>query len=122
MLTDEKARQYYAKPHLVGSAKEANEILAFMNADITDLRGQVEDLELDADLYLNKMVNEKDQGFEKTKAEWKTTDVYLKWRKEKGHLSDIRAWHRSFERHVEILINQEKYRPNNSSPHYGSII
>ena len=105
-----EARKFYDKPHLVASAKMANEILMFMNADIADLRQEVNELELAADLYLNKLLME-GKGVELQKSNWRISEVYQHWRKEKGRLSDIRAWRKLFQRHADLLYDQEKYNP-----------
>lgn len=118
-----------AEPHLVSSAREANTLLAELQAHISDLRLKVSELELEADLYYNllmKDVCEKCNGkpiiCERCKgkrtngksiplkeSEYKISSQYREWKQKAGLLQDVRAIRRNLERHADLLLQQEKY-------------
>lgn len=100
-----------AEPHLIASATKANEILARLNAEITDLRGKVTELELAADLHHNKLLQQENKTIALKESEYRVSDVYREFKTKKGLLSDIRAIRRSLQRHCDLLFEQEKYRP-----------
>jgi len=111
MLNDwEELLNTAAAPHLVASAEKANELLGRLQALISDLRLEVSELELRADLELNKLLKE-GKGVELQKSNWKVSEIYREWQKKKGLLSDVRAVRRNLERHTDLLIQQEKYKP-----------
>jgi hypothetical protein len=97
-----------ASPHLVASTKQANELLARLNAEISDLRLEVSELELRADLHLNELLKN-GKGVELQKSNWKISEIYREWKNKAGLLSDVRAIRRNLERHANLLADQEKY-------------
>lgn len=99
-----------AEPHLIVSAKEANLLLARLQAEISHLRLEVSELELKADLYLNELFNG-EMAIEKTKALWRVSDVYREWKTKAGLLTDVRSVRRNLERHTDLLLSQEKFNP-----------
>lgn len=100
-----------ASPHLVASAAKANELLSHLNGILTDLRMEVADLELKADLHLNELMRQEGKTVELKKSEWKVSEIYREWKDKSGKLSDIRAIRRNLERHANLLYEQEKYKP-----------
>lgn len=101
-----------AEPHLIASATKANEILASLNAIITDLRIEVRDLELSSDLYYNQLM--KGEGtVELKKSEWKVSEIYREFQKKKGFLSDVRSIRKALQRHADLLFEQEKFGGRN---------
>ena len=103
-----------AEPHLIASASRASELLSALQAEINDLRPQVSELELANDLARNKLYNElKEQG--KTEKyidnQYRITELYREWKRKEWLLSDMRAVRRNLERHTDLLIQQEKYKP-----------
>jgi hypothetical protein len=103
-----------AEPHLIASATKANEYLARLQAFITDLRLEVSELELKCDLELNTLL-QGDIAIERGKALWKISPTYQEWKKKAGTLTDLRAIRRNLERHTDLLISQEKFRPQGNS-------
>ncbi len=102
-------------PHLIASAEKANSLLAELNAVISDLRLEVRELELKADLHFNQIM--KDEGtVELKKSEYKISEPYREFRKKAGLLSDIRSIRKNLQRHADLLFEQEKYSQKN----YGS--
>jgi len=100
-----------AEPHLIASAKDANLLLAKLNAVITDLRGRVDELELSSDLHKNLLLKQEDKTDKLKESEWKISEIYKIWKKEKGMLSDIRSVRKALQRHADLLFEQEKYKP-----------
>ena len=97
-----------ASPHLIASAAKSTEMLMRLQALKTDLRLEVNQLELEADLALNQIFKT-EIAIEKGKAQWRVSAVYREWKGKAGLLSDVRAVYRNLERHCDMLINQEKY-------------
>ncbi len=112
-MTDEEVIQKSAQPHLIASAKLANETLSRLNSILADLRLEVADLNLQSDIHLNELLKT-GNGVELQKSNWKVSAIYKKWKDKAGKLSDLRAIRRSLDRHCEMLMNQEKYKPRNN--------
>ena len=104
-----------AEPHLVASASKANELLARLNAEISDLRLSVNELELKADLHLNDLLKN-GKGVELQKSNWKISEPYREWKTKAGLLSDLRSIRKNLQRHCDMLWQQEQFTPKNSYP------
>jgi len=102
-----------ADPHLIASAKQANLLLAELQGYISELRADVSQLELEADLHHNKLMQQ-EKSIALKESEYKISKEYREWQAKKGLLTDVRAVRRNLERHTDLLIQQEKFRP------YGS--
>jgi hypothetical protein len=97
-----------ADPHLIASAAKANELMWRLNALVTDLRMEVRDLELGANIELNRILKT-DIAIERGKSEWKVSEIYKEWKKKAGLLADVRSVRKAMQRHADILFEQEKY-------------
>lgn len=116
-MNDQELKQLLdiaASPHLIASAMKCNELLSRLQAVITDLRLEVSELELKADLELNTLL-QGDMAIERAKALWRIGSIYREWKKKAGILTDIRSIRRNLDRHCELLLQQEKYNKNNYS-------
>lgn len=116
-MNDQELKQLLdtaANPHLIASAMKCNELLSRLQAVITDLRLEVSELELNADLELNTLL-QGDMAIERAKALWKTGSIYREWKKKAGTLTDVRSIRRNLDRHADLLTQQEKYNKNNYS-------
>jgi len=100
-----------ASPEKLISAKEAVEVLSYLNAKITELRAEVLDLELSNDLYLNALLKKEGGGVEMKKSEWRISAPYTKYKRQYGLLADLRALRRNVERRADLLLQQERYNP-----------
>jgi hypothetical protein len=98
-----------AEPHLVASLKEATALLSELNVIISDLRADVSQKELEADLHLNELFQESETGIDKTRAVWKVSPIYREWKDKSGKLSDLRAIRRNLDRHCDLLSSQERF-------------
>ncbi len=101
-----------ADPSLIASAKEANLLLAQLQAHVSDLRPLGSELELENDIARDKLYNElKAQG--KTEKyidnQYRITELYREWKRKTWLLADVRAVKRNLERHADLLLDQEKY-------------
>ena len=98
-------------PEKLISAKEAVEVLSYLNAKITDLRAEVLELELSSDLYLNALMTQEGKGVEMKKSEWRISAPYTKYKRQYGLLADLRALRRNVERRADLLLQQERFNP-----------
>lgn len=110
-----------ASPHLVASATKANELLSRINALVSDLRQEVAELRLQAELHENLIMKQEGKTIPLKQSEFKISDIYRNWKKKEGQLSDLRAIRRNLERHANLLFEQEKYSRKNYSPPTYSI-
>lgn len=107
-----------AHPHLVASAETANLMLAKLNAVVQDLRGIVAELELQSDLHHNLLMQQEDKSIPLKESEYKISEPYREFKKQAGQLSDIRAIRKAFQRHADLLFEQQKYNKNYQNKAY----
>ncbi len=107
-MTTEEIIKIAAEPTLIASAKTCYEVLAELNSILSELRLDVNELELRADLHLNELLKN-GKGVELQKSNWKVSDIYREWKTKAGQLSDVRAIRRNLERHSELLSSQERF-------------
>lgn len=107
-----------ADPSLIASAKEANLLLADLNSIVADLRGNVRDLELEADLHHNHLLQQEGKPVALKESEYKISTPYTDFKKKAGQLSDIRSIRKALQRHADLLFEQEKFAPRD----YGRAI
>lgn len=100
-----------ASPHLIASAMKANLILAELTAVISDLRQEVRELELNADLHRNLLLKQPEKTVALKESEYKVSEPYREFRKKAGLLSDIRSIRKNLQRHADLLYQQELYKP-----------
>jgi hypothetical protein len=87
----------------------AREILAFLNADLAELRNRVWELEVNSELKKNELLRQEGKTDKRKENEWKLSDAYKLWRTERNRLQDFRVWRRALEKHSDLLEEQEKY-------------
>lgn len=107
-----------AHPHLVASAETANLMLAKLNALISDLRLEVSQKELGADIYHHELLNNQDMAIGRATVMWKVSPIYREWKDKAGKLSDIRAIRKNLQRHADLLFEQQKYNKNYQNKAY----
>ena len=117
-LSIEELLKIAAEPHLIASARKANELLAQLQAHISDLRLKVNELELIADLHHNRLLQQSEKNIPLKESEYRISDQYRNWKTKQGLLSDVRAVRRNLERHTDLLMQQEKYKPSFPSGGY----
>jgi len=98
-----------ASPHLIASASKAHEILAELNSLISDLRLEVNELELVSDLHHNQLMQQEGKSIPLKESEYKISEPYKEWKKKSGTLTDLRAVRRNLDRHAELLSSQERF-------------
>ena len=98
-----------AEPHLVTTARQANDLLAELNAVIADLRVEVRDLELASALHLNQLLKRKENSIALNESDWKVSEIYIEWQKRKGELADIRSIRKNLQRLADLLWEQERW-------------
>ena len=100
-----------AEPHLIASALEAKDTLTELNSLLRHLRLEVNELELIAELHHNTLLKQVDKNIPLKESEYRISEQYQSWRKKKDLVSDLRAVRRNLERHADVLISQEKFKP-----------
>lgn len=106
-----------AEPNLIVSASKAFEILGELNAFIADLRMEVSEKELTADLFKNELEKREGVPLTRSATEWKVSAPYRDFKKKEGLLKDVRAVRRLLDRHAELLSSQERFG-NRKAPSY----
>ena len=118
-MTTEEIIKQAAEPHLIASSRKANELLSFLNGLISDLRLEVNELELKSDFHFNQLMSQMGKTVDQKKAEHKISEPYREFKNKKGTLQDLRAIRRNLERHADMLMQQERYQPKHDNPHYS---
>jgi hypothetical protein len=94
---------------LIASTKEANNLLANLNSILAELRMDVSELELKADLFRNALEQRENVPLTRSATEWKISAPYLEFKQKAGLLKDVRAVRRLLDRHSELLSSQERF-------------
>ncbi len=100
-----------ASPHLIASAHTANTLLALLQSHISELRLEVNEMELEADLHHNILMKQTGKSIPLKESEYRISEQYKEWKRKAGLLSDVRAVRRNLERHCDLLMQQQRYLP-----------
>ena len=108
-MTEQEAISLAAEPNKIIDPLQANLVIGFLTGKINDLSFDEFEGEVACNNHLVNLLHTEGKTNKVAEAEFKTSEIYIKWRRIKLELQKLRSYRQVLRKKEETLMSTSKY-------------